>query len=116
MTDQAASLRKRGVAAAILSNLDVSDKFFLATSKGLETLGMFSLLFASPEAVIGDTKWRENLMTYPLSERIVALAVDEAHCISKWYILILCMFTNHIVQAVIPVDTVVQKLHTSHAA
>ena len=58
-------------------------------------------------------------MTYPLSERIVALAVDEAHCISKWYILILkflCMFTNHIVQAVIPVDTVVQKLHTSHAA
>ena len=80
MTDKVASLRKRGVAAAILSSHDVTE-VFLATNKGLETPGMFSLLFASPEAVIGDTKWWEKLMTYPLSERIVALAVDEAHCV-----------------------------------
>ena len=85
MIDQVASLRKRGVAVAILSSHDVSDKRFLATSKGLETPGLFSLLFVSPEAVIGDTRWRESLMTYPLSERVVALVVDEAHCISKWY-------------------------------
>ena len=86
MSDQVSSLRKRGVAAAILSSHDISDKSFLATDKALQTPGMFSLLFASPEAVIGDTKWRERLMNYPLSERIVALAVDEAHCISKWYV------------------------------
>ena len=47
---------------------------------------MFSLLFASPEAVIGATKWREKLLDFPLTERIVAVAVDEVHCVSKWYV------------------------------
>ena len=83
MSDQVSSLRRRGVAAAILSSHDICDKSFLATDKDLQTPGM---LFASPEAVIGATRWRERLMTYPLSERIVALAIDEAHCISKWYV------------------------------
>ena len=85
MTDQVSSLRKRGVSAAILSSHEVHDKSFLATDKALETPGKFSLLFASPEAVIGATKWREKLLEYPLSEKMVAVAVDDAHCVSKWY-------------------------------
>ena len=86
MTDQVSSLRGRGVSAAILSSHELSDKSFLATDRALQTPGMFSLLFASPEAVIGATKWREKLLEFPLSERIVAVAVDEVHCVSKWYV------------------------------
>ena len=86
MSDQVSSLRKRGVAAAILSSHGICDKSFLANDKDLQTPLMFSLLFASPEAVIGATRWRERLMNYPLNDRIVALTIDEAHCVSKWYV------------------------------
>ena len=77
MSDLVSSLRGRGVSAAILSSHEVSDKSILASDKALQTPGMFSLLFTSPEAVIGATKWREKLVDFPLNERIVAVAVDE---------------------------------------
>ena len=43
-----------------------------------------SLLFAAPEAVIGERKWKEKLSEAPLHNDIVAMAVDKAHCVSKW--------------------------------
>ena len=71
--------------AAILSSREMCNRSVLATDKALETLRKFSLLFASPETMIGATKWREKLINHPLCERIVTLAIDEAHSISKWY-------------------------------
>ena len=96
MSDQVSSLRGRGVSAAILSSYEVSDKSILASDKALQTPGMFSLLFTSPEAVIGATKWREKLVDFPLNERIVAVAVDEVHCVSKWYVLTLSSYILHV--------------------
>ena len=52
MSDQVFSLRKRGVSAAVLSSHEICDRSFLATDKALCTPGIFSLLFASPEAVV----------------------------------------------------------------
>ena len=66
MSDQVSSLRGRDVSAAILSSHELTDKSVLATDKALQTPGMFSLLLASPEAVIGATKWREKLLEFPL--------------------------------------------------
>ena len=44
-----------------------------------------SLLFAAPEAVIGERKWKEKLSEAPLHKHnIIAMAVDKAHCVSKW--------------------------------
>ena len=43
----------------------------------------FSILFSAPEAIVGVEKWRTVLLNPPLSERVVAVAVDEAHCVSK---------------------------------
>lgn len=86
MIDQVSSLRERGVSAAILSSHELCDKSLLATDKALQTPGMFSLLFASPEAVIGATKCRERVLDFPLTERIVAVAVDKVYCVSKWYV------------------------------
>ena len=48
----------------------------------LKIPGMYSILFASPEAVIGMPEWRDVLLSAP--HRVVAVAVDEAHCVSKW--------------------------------
>ena len=56
----------------------------LATDGDLSLPGKYSLVFSAPEAVIGLAKWREKLLTSPLHDRIVAVAVDEAHCVCKW--------------------------------
>ena len=84
MTDQVTSLRKRGVSAAILSRREGVDKDLLATDKELGTPGRYSLLFCAPEAVIGSERWSDKFLDFPLSDRIVAIAVDEAHCVSRW--------------------------------
>ena len=55
MTNLVSSLKKRGVSAAILrSSLgDKIDPSLVATHRNLKIPGMYSILFSSPEAVIG---------------------------------------------------------------
>ena len=83
MVDQVASLRSRGMRAAIMSGHRGVDSELLATDRNVET-GKFSLLFCAPEAIIASEKWREMLLRPPLSKIVVAVAIDEAHCVSKW--------------------------------
>ena len=83
MIDQVESLRKRSVKAAILSGHDGVVKELQATEKDLRSCN-FSLLFSSPEAIAVSERWREKLLNPPLSVRVVAIAIDEAHCVSKW--------------------------------
>ena len=80
---QVASLRSRGVSAAIMSGHKGVDRVLLATDRDVEA-GKFSLLFCAQKAIIGSEKWRELLLRPPLSERVVAVAICEAHCVSKW--------------------------------
>ena len=47
--------------------------------------GKLSQLSCAPEAIVGCEKWRELLLRPRLSEWIVAVATDEAHCVSKWW-------------------------------
>ena len=42
-----------------------------------------AFIFCSPEALISP-KWRVALEKPNISDRVCAVAVDEAHCISKW--------------------------------
>ena len=53
---------------------------------------MYSFLFASPEALI-TSRWREAIDCHKVAERIVAVVIDEAHCVSKWLVLVcVCVF------------------------
>ena len=81
MVDQVSNLMSRGVSAAIMSSQREIDKKLLVSE---QRMGMYSLLFAAPEAVIGERKWKEKLSEALLHDHIVAIAVDEAHCVSKW--------------------------------
>ena len=83
MVDQVISLRARGVTAAVLSGHRGVAKELQATVSDIRAM-KFSLLYAAPEAIIGEDKWRTMLVNPPLSERVVAVAIDEAHCVSKW--------------------------------
>ncbi|KAL5517814.1 hypothetical protein EMCRGX_G003435 [Ephydatia muelleri] len=84
MVDQVSGLQKRGVNAAILSGNKDVDKELNASERQV-SLGHFQLLYSAPEAILGtDSLWRQFLVCPPLSVSIVAVAVDEAHCVFKW--------------------------------
>ena len=83
MLDQVRSLRSRSVRAAIMSSgRSKVDKELLATDEDIREC---SLLFCAPEA-IDTSKWRETIAEPDFSSRVVAIVVDEAHCVSKWYV------------------------------
>ena len=80
MVDQVLSLRRRGVHASIISYGTGVKRELLATE---DDLGECSLLFCAPEALVG-SRWREAIEKPVISDRTVAVVVDEAHCVSKW--------------------------------
>ena len=80
MADQVSSLRDRGVEAAIMSSKCATVANFLATERDFHTS---SFLFGYPETLIS-SKWREHIDTPMVADRIVAVVIDEAHCVSKW--------------------------------
>lgn len=84
MADQVRKLQGRGVRAAILTtssdNSHVPDVSLIATDSDLASA---SILFSAPEAMLG-SRWREYLQNSCVHDRIVAIAIDEARCVSKW--------------------------------
>jgi len=72
MIDQVESLRKRGVSAAIPSGNEGVERSLLAQEKDLSVCGKYSLLFASPEAIVGVERWREKFIQPPLSDTVAA--------------------------------------------
>lgn len=81
MVDQVVSLRAEGVSAAVVTTARGSVmNHSVASERDLE---VSSLLFCAPEALVG-SKWREELETPTISDRIVAVAIDGVHCVSKW--------------------------------
>ena len=50
-----------------------------------ESLNAFvTHLFGSPESLLGNSQWR-SVFTGEFGKRVVAVAVDEAHVVAKWY-------------------------------
>ena len=46
--------------------------------------GEIQLLFISPESILMNPKYRNMLLSKPYRTNLVALAVDEAHCVKMW--------------------------------
>ena len=87
MVDQVRNLREDCVQAVIISfgtrESSVVGKEFLAPESSLTSA---SHIFSSPEA-LAHTKWREALENPLVFSRLCAVVVDEAHCVSKWWVL-----------------------------
>ena len=83
MVSQVITLRRYGVSAAVISYGKGTQKDVIASDEHSDSC-TYSLLFCSPEALVS-SKWRELPQQSGIHDRIVAVIVDEAHCVSKWY-------------------------------
>ena len=76
MRDQVSSLRAKGVRACYLgSHCSAEEDDMIVYS------GAYSHVFTSPETVLQMQKWRKLLLQ---AGNLIAIAIDEAHCIVKW--------------------------------
>ena len=46
--------------------------------------GLCQLAYMSPESLVCNLHWRELLRTEHNQTNLVAVVVDEAHCVNKW--------------------------------
>ena len=82
MVDQVRHLRLRGIRSAFVAS-GGGERINQELLASKEYMSAYSVLFCTPEAVVG-SKWRDMLESPAISNRIVVVAVDEAHCVSKW--------------------------------
>ncbi len=83
MIDQVRSLNTRGVSAAILSSNMGINPCFVATDKDVSS-GKYRLLFTAQEAVNSRPSLKDVIARGSLNSSLVAMAVDEVHCVCKW--------------------------------
>ena len=46
--------------------------------------GNVQLLYISPENLLNNPRFRSMLLTSKYKEHLIALVVDEAHCVKTW--------------------------------
>ena len=78
MEDQVAYLLSLGLSAIALHDEQSEERL-----KEVEKWA-FAFLFASPEKMLSVERWRKLLLTEHYRKFLVAITVDEAHCISQW--------------------------------
>ena len=78
MEDQVAYLKSLGLSATALHD-EQSEEILKKVEKG-----NFTYLFASPEKMLSVNRWRKLMSSNEYRRSLVAIAIDEAHCISQW--------------------------------
>ena len=56
--------------------------------------GEYSHVYGSPESFLSKDAWRDVFSTSSFRTHLIGVAIDEAHCISHWYVLL--QFLMHI--------------------
>ena len=76
MRDQVASLTEHGVSAAMIGGGKTSDEKIKA--------GRVSVVFGSPEMLIGSSRWRMTIQESAFQTSVVAVVADEVHTVVQW--------------------------------
>ena len=76
MKDQVEALRANGIAAEALNSANDEIANRQIAERCLR--GDIKLLYISPERLMTELKWMENML------KVSLFAIDEAHCISQW--------------------------------
>ena len=98
MMEQSEKFTTQGVLSMFVGELQQD----IDSLKGAKE-GMIELLYISLESLLCNPQGRDMLLTCVYQENLVAVVVDETHCISRWsvalhYIDILICLTFHLLQ------------------
>jgi len=77
MKDQVRQMTERNVKAVYVGEIDDATETEVCE-------GQFQLVYLSPEALLTNSTWRDMLQSPVYQSNLVALVVDEAHCVKKW--------------------------------
>ena len=77
MEDQVASYSAKGLKSAFITSESDND------TKTAVSDGVYQIVLFSPEALISNQRWRNMLREEPYSSSLVALIIDEAHCVKN---------------------------------
>ena len=79
MMDQCAKYAPRGLHAEFVGEAQTDP-----TTKDKVLKGEVQLVFITPESIICNSVYRKMLMSVAYKEKLVAVVVDEAHCVRTW--------------------------------
>ena len=78
MDDQIKYLQSVGISAIAIGNEDDPE----IIQPVIE--GYYILVYCSLEAVLSIATWRGILSSTTFKEKLIGVAIDEAHCITQW--------------------------------
>ena len=90
MQDQVAKFTNRGMTAVYVGSECCSSLVDRVTN------GEVQLTYMSPETILSIPNWREMFRNKHYQENLICLAVDEAHLIDKWCVLLTCAFMSYL--------------------
>lgn len=79
MKDQVYKFASRGLTCAYVGE----DQMDSSVKVGVID-GKYQLVYLSPESLLCVLQWREMLRSDVYQRNLVAVIVDEAHCVEKW--------------------------------
>ena len=79
MKDQVAKYSGSGLACAFVGEEQRDENVKEAVVRG-----QFQLLYMSPESLLCVLRWREMFLSSTYQSNLVAVVVDEAHCVREW--------------------------------
>ena len=79
MMEQHAKFSLRGLRSEFIGQLQQDVQAMYDVQKG-----HIQLLYVSPESLLCNPQWREMLLLPVYQRNLVALVVDEAHCVTMW--------------------------------
>lgn len=76
--DQVKSLQKKGIKASFIGSGQEEANFQQIIK------GEMNIVYSSPEAMLANDQWRDMVCSVIYQQSVIAVAVDEAHCITHW--------------------------------
>ena len=80
MEDQCNRMKDIGISSIALYSDNAGDESILKDVRE----GIYSLVYASPECLLGKKIWRSMLCSDEFRDHYIGIAYDEAHIISQW--------------------------------
>jgi len=81
MMDQKKKLSLRGISVEFVGEGQIDE-----VAVSLVIKGDIQLVFISPESLLTNKTYRRMLRSDAYQKKLVAFAVDEAHCVKLWYV------------------------------